>query len=70
MLPGIDVEKSTNGADADNAPGPLVAVGDPSSGRYVVTNTGNDPLTDVAVTDDQGVPVTCPHEHPRRPTPR
>ena len=60
VLPGIDVEKSTNGADADNVPGPLVAVGDPVVWSYVVTNTSNDPLTNVAVTDDQGVPVTCP----------
>ena len=27
---------------------------------YVVTNTGNVTLSDVAVTDDQGVAVTCP----------
>ena len=60
VVPGIDVEKSTNGADADNVPGPLVAVGDPVVWTYVVTNTSNDPLTNVAVTDDQGVPVTCP----------
>ena len=27
---------------------------------YIVTNTGNGTLTNVAVTDDQGVTVTCP----------
>ena len=68
-MPGIDVEKSTNGADADNAPGPLVPVGDPVVWSYVVTNTSDDPLTDVVVTDDQGVPVSCPRR-PSRPTPR
>ena len=26
----------------------------------MVTNTGDDPLTDVVVTDDQGVAVSCP----------
>ena len=60
VAPGIDVEKATNGADADDAPGPLIAVGDPVVWTYVVTNIGNEPLTNVAVTDDQGVPVTCP----------
>ena len=59
-MPGIDVEKSTNGADADNAPGPQIPVGDPVVWSYVVTNTGDDPLTDVLVTDDQGVAVSCP----------
>ena len=60
VVPGIDVEKSTNGADADNAPGPQIPVGDPVTWSYVVTNTGDDPLTDVLVTDDQGVAVSCP----------
>ena len=50
---GIEIEKSTNGADADNAPGPLIAVGDPVTWTYVVTNPGNVPIADVAVTDDQ-----------------
>ena len=57
---GIDIEKSTNGADADNAPGPVVPIGDPITWTYVVTNTGDTPLTGVAVTDNQGVTVTCP----------
>ena len=57
---GIDIEKSTNGADADNAPGPVVPIGNPITWTYVVTNTGDTPLTGVAVTDDQGVTVTCP----------
>ena len=65
VLPGIDVEKSTNGADADNVPGPLVPVGDPVVWTYVVTNTGDDPLTDVVVTDDQGVAGQLPADHPR-----
>jgi uncharacterized repeat protein (TIGR01451 family) len=54
----IDVEKATNGEDADAAPGPLVPVGDPVEWTYVVTNPGNVPLLDVTVVDDQGVELT------------
>lgn len=50
--PGISVEKSTNGADADTAPGPSIAVGQPVRWSYVVLNTGEEPLADVTVTDD------------------
>jgi archaellum component FlaG (FlaF/FlaG flagellin family) len=42
--PRIDIEKSTNGADADNSSDPDVPVIDPGSNvvwEYVVTNTGN-----------------------------
>ena len=58
--PGIHLEKHTNGVDADDGPGPLVATGDPVTWEYLVTNTGNDTLTAVSVTDDQGVAVSCP----------
>ncbi|MBI2215494.1 MAG: DUF11 domain-containing protein [Acidobacteria bacterium] len=56
----VDIEKFTNGQDADTAPGPVVIVGDTVSWTYVVTNTGSRPLTNISVTDDQGVTVTCP----------
>ena len=53
----IDIVKYTNGQDANMAPGPYVAPGDPIIWTYVVTNTGNTPVSDVVVTDDQGVTV-------------
>jgi uncharacterized repeat protein (TIGR01451 family) len=56
----LRLEKATNGEDADLPPGPVLAVGDPVSWEYVVTNLGDDTVTGVAVTDDQGVAVTCP----------
>ncbi|MCD5345527.1 SdrD B-like domain-containing protein [Agromyces sp. S2-1-8] len=51
--PAVDIEKSTNGVDADEPTGPYVPIGDAVTWTYVVTNTGNTPLTDVVVTDDQ-----------------
>lgn len=59
-VPAIDIEKSTNGHDADLPPGPTLTVGDNVQWSYVVTNTGSAPLTDVTVSDDQAVTVTCP----------
>ncbi len=50
--PGIDVEKATNGVDADTGTGPFVSVGDEVEWTYVVENTGNVVLTNVVVTDD------------------
>jgi hypothetical protein len=56
----LDLEKSTNGHDADEPPGPLIPVGQAVHWTYVVTNTGTVPLADVRVLDDQGVEVSCP----------
>ena len=50
--PAIDLEKATNGVDADTGTGPFVPVGDQVEWSYVVRNTGNVVLTDVVVTDD------------------
>ncbi|MEN8238318.1 MAG: hypothetical protein ABFR53_03840, partial [Actinomycetota bacterium] len=51
----IDIEKATNGDDADVPTGPDIEVGAPVVWTYVVTNPGNVPLANVTVTDDQGV---------------
>jgi hypothetical protein len=55
----VKIDKSTNGEDADDAPGPTVAVGSPITWTYVVTNTGTVNLTNVVVADDRGVGVNC-----------
>ncbi len=52
----IDIEKATNGEDADNPTGPLIAVGGAALFTYEVTNTGNVPLANVVVVDDNGTP--------------
>jgi hypothetical protein len=58
--PAIRIKKSTNGEDADAAPGPQITVGAPVLWEYFVTNTGQTALTGVHVTDSRGVAVTCP----------
>ncbi|MFQ5426035.1 MAG: hypothetical protein ACE5EV_03030, partial [Gaiellales bacterium] len=54
----INIEKSTNGEDADSQTGPLVPVGDQVTWVYLVENTGEIALDPVAVTDDVLGPVT------------
>src|SRR4029077_7527312 len=58
--PRIKIEKNTNGQDADPAPGPDITVGAPVLWEYFVTNSGNVRLTNVQVSDDKGVAVSCP----------
>ncbi len=58
-VPSVDIEKATNGFDADATPGPGIAPGDLVTWTYVVINTGNTALADVTVTDSQGVTVSC-----------
>jgi hypothetical protein len=56
----VEIVKSTNGADANTAPGPSIEVGKPVVWEYAIRNTGTVTLTGIAVADDKGVSVTCP----------
>ena len=59
--PDVDIEKSTNGEDADRAPGPSILPTDPVVWRYVVSNTGDFALTQIIVEDsDPDVDPVCP----------
>lgn len=51
--PSIDLEKATNGEDADDPPGPSLRIGDEVTWTYVVTNDGDVDLVDVLVSDNQ-----------------
>jgi hypothetical protein len=57
---GIRLRKLTNGADANDAPGPSIRVGAPVLWEYIVENTGDVKLSDIKVTDNQGEQVSCP----------
>ncbi|MBX3011905.1 MAG: DUF11 domain-containing protein [Caldilineaceae bacterium] len=50
--PTLTIKKATNGEDADSAPGPMLAVGDPVTWTYVVRNSGPVTATNISVTDD------------------
>ena len=58
--PDIDIEKATNGFDADQPTGPRIPVGDPITWTYEVTNTGTENLRGVTVTDDVLGAISCP----------
>jgi hypothetical protein len=60
----VDLEKSTNGQDADTPSGPLLPEGTRAAFEYRVRNIGGVPLRNLLVTDDQGVVVTCPSGNP------
>lgn len=53
--PALDLEKSTNGEDADSPSGPQILIGDPVTWTYTVTNTGNVTLSNIQVSDDEKV---------------
>ncbi|MDH4147446.1 MAG: hypothetical protein OEY23_20000 [Acidimicrobiia bacterium] len=60
--PAIDIEKSVNGEDADVPPGPQLSLGSSATFGYVVTNSGELPLTSVAVTDPDFGAIGCPKD--------
>jgi uncharacterized repeat protein (TIGR01451 family)/LPXTG-motif cell wall-anchored protein len=62
LTSSIDIEKATNGEDADTPTGAFIPTGDVVEWTYVVTNTGDVALDAIVVTDDQGVDVTCPKD--------
>jgi hypothetical protein len=49
----INIEKSTNGVDADLPTGPRIAVGGNVNWSYVVTNPNTIPLINIVVTDNR-----------------
>ncbi|MGE3344581.1 MAG: SdrD B-like domain-containing protein, partial [Vicinamibacterales bacterium] len=58
--PAITLVKKTNGTDNNTAPGIEVPVGSTVTWTYLVTNTGNVTLTNLALTDDKIGSVSCP----------
>ena len=60
--PSIDLEKHTNGEDADMPTGPLVGIGQTVTWTYIVSNTGNIDLVDMTLFDDKVGDITssCP----------
>ncbi len=63
--PAIDLEKATNGEDADLLPGPILYPGDVVTWTYVVTNIGEVPLVDLSLVDDRegDIIANCPKDH-------
>jgi hypothetical protein len=57
--PAIDLEKYTNGEDADLPTGPLIEKGKSVIWTYVVHNTGDTPLVNVQLRDDKEGSITC-----------
>lgn len=58
--PAIDLEKTTQGQDADTIPGPELNVDEVVNWVFTVTNTGDVNLSNVIVTDEQVQPSTAP----------
>ena len=55
----LDVEKFTNGLDADSQPGPSIACGDPVNWTYVVRNFAQEYIDDIALIDSDLGAIAC-----------
>lgn len=55
--PAIELEKTTQGQDADSAPGPELTVDEAVNWVFTVTNTGDVDLSNVLITDEQIQPT-------------
>ena len=58
--PAIDIEKHTNGVDADYPKGPYLNLNDTVTWTYIVTNTGDVTLSNIVVIDDKIGAITLP----------
>lgn len=58
--PDLKLDKFTNGYDADSTPG--IQIGDSVKWNYVITNTGNVPLTNISLMDDKEGIISCPKD--------
>ncbi len=59
--PSIDIEKSTNDKDADSATDPYLAKqNEEITWKYVVTNTGDEKIENISVSDDKEGTIDCP----------
>ena len=58
--PAISLAKQVNGHRQPTPPGPYVAVGDPVTFSYLVSNTGNVTLDPVTLTDNVLGAIVCP----------
>ncbi|MFK7802575.1 MAG: SdrD B-like domain-containing protein [Anaerolineae bacterium] len=58
--PAIEVQKLTNGIDADATTGPELRLGDTVTWTYQIRNIGNITLTNITLDDDIEGAITCP----------
>lgn len=60
--PLIDVEKFTNGKDAESESTPGIHIGDIVEWKYVITNTGDFVLNNITLVDDREGIISCPKD--------
>lgn len=59
--PSIDIEKFTNGKDADSVTSGI-SIGDTIEWKYVITNSGNVLLENISLIDDKEGIIPCPKD--------